>query len=162
LSEYETRSSSGPGPDEAGITGEIEASLVELIQVSMGGRTFLIPTADVMEVIRPVGLTKVPMAPEHILGLANVHGQIVCVIEPGKLIDLSQAPGPADDHTRFVVLRHPRMHVAVRADRVTAIHRLPEEALPKGGPDANGVRGEVEVNGDSFELLDTEVFLQQG
>jgi len=104
---------------------------VDVLEVRLGGRSFALPAPEVTEVVRPLPLTPVPMAPDHFLGLGNIHGQIVCVVEPCRLLGLPGGDSEDDEFTRLVCLRHPRMRVAMRVDAVPAIHRVPEGSLPK-------------------------------
>ena len=47
----------------------------DLLQVVIGGAEVLVCSSEIREVVRPLPLTRVPMGPDHILGLANIHGQ---------------------------------------------------------------------------------------
>jgi len=143
---------------------ELEADFTDLLQLRMGGKDFLLPAGEATEIVRPMPLTPVPMAPDHLLGVGNVHGQIVCVLEPGKLMSLPVRPGLDDDATRYVMLRHGRMRVALRVDAVPATHRIREaalldiEALEAVVP---GLRGSLDVGGVRFDVLDAASLLQE-
>jgi len=145
---------------------EDDAAWADVLEVHMGGKVFLLPASDVTEVVRPIPLTPAPMAPDHLLGLGNIHGQIVCVIEPCRMLNLPRLPREDDEFTRLVCLRHPRMRVAMRVDAVPAIHRVPEERLPARDPgcmdDVYG-RLTLEVGGVSREypLLNTAALLHE-
>ena len=107
---------------------EAQTPWVEYMRVSMNGETFLLPVASVLSVLRPLPLTPVPMAPDHLLGVANARGQIFCIIDPGRALRLSK-PMPAETvNTRFILLRHPRVHLGIRVDDVMDLVRvLPDE-----------------------------------
>jgi len=141
---------------------ETDVEYVDLLQLSMGGRDFLLLAGDVTEIVRPIPLTPVPMAPDHLLGMGNVHGQIVCVIEPGKQLSLPEPPKADDDATRFVVLRHKRMRVALRVDAVSAIHRLDAREL-ENMQEANlsELRGRLNVEGITYDVLHAGALLQE-
>ena len=47
----------------------------------LDGHLFGVPVASVQEVLRPQGLTSVPLAPEEVSGLINLRGQIVTAID---------------------------------------------------------------------------------
>jgi len=134
----------------------------ELLLIEFGGQSFLIPVKEVAEVIRPVPLTPVPMAPDHLLGMANVRGQIVCVIDPSLLMNLSSGVaagvGPM---TRFLLLRHRRMHVGMWVDAVRALYRVNSRDIPAGMSDASGgfVRGELSIEGRQLRMLSASAFL---
>lgn len=138
------------------------ADVVDVLQIRMGGKDFLLPVLNVEEVVRPISLTPVPMAPDHLLGIGNIRGRIVCVVEPGKILDLPEPPAKDGEDTRFVCLRHARMHVAIRVDAVPAIHRLIKDALPHAGAaDADHAPGKVTVDGVDYDMLDIAALLHE-
>jgi len=141
---------------------EQEAEYVDVLQMRMGGKDFLLAVPDVSEIVRPVALTPVPMAPDHLLGMANIHGQIVCVVEPGRTMNLPDPPDEDSDKTRFVSLRHARMRVAIRVDAVSAIHRLRKDSLPHAdAADTAHVCGSVSVQGVAFDVLNAAALLHE-
>jgi len=157
-----------PGADGA-IIGGGDSSVtkiddVDLLQLHMGGRDFLLAAKDVAEVVRPMPLTPVPMAPDHLLGVGNVHGQIVCVVEPGRMMSLPLPAAGDSDATRFVLLRHARMRVALRVDGVPAIHRVQETELEKielADHAVHGVLGRLQVEGVRYDMLDAKALMQE-
>ncbi|MDQ6987032.1 MAG: chemotaxis protein CheW [Mariprofundaceae bacterium] len=141
---------------------EFESEYVDLLQLRMGGRDFLLPVSEAAEIVRPMPLTPVPMAPNHLLGMANIHGQIVCVIEPGRQLSLPEKAAPDSDATRYIVLRHKRMRVALRVDAVPAIHRVNEsdfETMTDAG--AASLRGRLNIQGIGYDVLDVQALLQE-
>ncbi len=149
---------SEPGMDERkpGTIDESEIEMADLLEIRLGDRSVLARAGDVAEVVRPVPLTPVPMGPEHLLGLANIHGQVVCIIEAGKVVRLPESSPEDTPYTRYVVLRHPRMHVGIRVDGVPAIHRVPAASLPEDRApedEAGYAAGTIEIEGKSYELL---------
>jgi len=171
LDDIESLAASSPAQESAdGLAGvvpdipeaEFTTEYVDLLQLRMGGRDFLLPVKEAAEIVRPMSLTPVPMAPNHLLGMANIHGQIVCVIEPGRQLSLPEAAAPDSDATRYIVLRHNRMRVALRVDAVPAIHRVSEhdfEALAE--TDATSLRGRLNVQGMAYDVLDAQALLQE-
>jgi len=147
---------------EARSSAEVEAEYVDVLQIRMGGKDFLLAVPDVSEIVRPILLTLVPMAPDHLLGVGNIHGQIVCVVEPGKILNLPEPPAEDSDRTRFVCLRHARMRVAIRVDAVPAIHHLRKDVLPHAdAADITHVLGRVSVKGVAFDVLNTAALLHE-
>ncbi len=138
------------------------AELVDVLQIRMGGKDFLLSASDVLEIVQPILLTPVPMAPDHLMGVGNIHGQIVCVVDPGGILDLPEPPAVESEDTRFVCLRHARMRVAIRVDAVPAIHRLRKDALPHD--DAMGtahVLGCMMVEGVDYDVLSAAALLHE-
>lgn len=143
-------------PDKKAMPGD-EGEQSELMKVSMNGEMFLLPVQDVAEILRPVAMTPVPMAPDHMLGLANIHGQVVCIIDPGKVLHLKQSRQEQTERTRYLILRHPRMHLGIWVDEVSNLYRVAKSSLPEIDPESRGhLRGEVDFDGETFKLLNIQ------
>ncbi|MDX8387805.1 MAG: chemotaxis protein CheW [Ghiorsea sp.] len=107
-----------------------EADFTEYMRVVMNSETFLVPVDRVLSILRPVSLTKVPMAPDHLMGVANIRGQVFCVIDPGKTLRLPQKRKEKTRTSRFLLLRHARVHLGIWVEEVLDLHRVvtPEDA----------------------------------
>lgn len=137
----------------------IEVPMEDILLIRMGEQVFLIRAHDVSEIVRPIELTPVPMAPDHLLGLANIHGQIVCIIDPCSVLHLSSDRHPLSAHTRYLILRHPRMHVGIWVEEVASIFRIPASEVP--AEDVNDeqqdiVRGTMAMEHGQFDLLNVQ------
>jgi chemotaxis signal transduction protein len=107
----------------------------DFLQIIIGGEVVLVKSAEVKEVTRPFPLTAMPMGPDHLLGLANVRGQIICVIDLSMISSLPPVNKSITTRSRFIVLRHPRMNVGIWADEVRLTQHLSAEevTLPEDG-----------------------------
>jgi chemotaxis signal transduction protein len=135
---------------------EEEDSYIEMMCLQIGQENMLIPVSEIEEVVRVQKLTRVPMAPNHLLGVCNVHGQVVCVIDPCVVMRLN-APSLEDTpSTRFVVLRHSGMNLALKVASVSALYRVQEHLVPNLEHGAKGFfRGEMEVEHKAYRVLHT-------
>lgn len=84
---------------------------------------------DVQEVIRHREPTRVPTATPVVLGLINLRGQIVTVLDLRGRLGL--APGPALDRTMNVVVRRPGGPVGLVVNEVRDVLEVNEAALVK-------------------------------
>lgn len=139
-----------------------DVPMQELLMIRMGDDPYLIRLHDVAEIVRPMALTPVPMAPDHLLGLVNIHGQIVCIIDPCRVLRLGSALRPPGTRTRYVVLRHPRMHVGIWVDEVASISRIPVSDLPGQGEADEDVAtlGPVALPDGGCELLNARALFR--
>lgn len=148
------------GPAEAGPAPD--GPMQELLMIRMGERPYLIRLHDVTEIVRPMALTAVPMAPDHLLGLASIHGQIVCIIDPCRVLHLGASRQPLGARTRYIVLRHARMHVGIWVDGVASIFRVPAADLP--APDETDedavTLGSVALPDGACELLNARALFR--
>lgn len=88
--------------------------------ISMGWVREVVPLAH--------GYARVPEADARLLGVINVHNQLVNLISPWPLIN--ETP-PAEHPASFpyaVLLRHPQLKLAVGCDRAFRLASVPEDA----------------------------------
>jgi purine-binding chemotaxis protein CheW len=84
-----------------------------------------LPISHVIEVSRPLPLTRVVDAPEWIAGVAVMRGMVTPVIDARRL--LGSPPAGGDDRaSRWVALRVDRRRVALSVDAVLRAGALPE------------------------------------
>jgi len=141
--------------DDSAVQKLIDTEQEDILLIDVGSRKLLVKAADVTEIIRPLSLTPVPMGPDHILGLANVRGQIVCIINPSKVMQLPQINPDVTPHTRFVLLRHAKMHLGMWVDKVHELYRVNSDLIPEASHvDASEPScGTMEIDGRSYDMF---------
>ena len=147
-----------PQPPVDGVAANIEIPtvMVDLLLVGIGGRQVFVRVSEIKKVLRAKALTPVPMGPAHLKGLANIHGQIVCIIDAGGITSLQATAEQANERTRFLILRHPEMHVGIWVDQVYKVQQLDAStlagALAKADENDNSV-WDITVEGVTYSLL---------
>ncbi|HEY1338438.1 MAG TPA: chemotaxis protein CheW [Bryobacteraceae bacterium] len=113
---------------------EIQSMLVSMFHLR--GALCALDTALVEEVVRWRRATRVPHAPPHVVGVINLRGKIVTVIDLGRKLDLGEIQ-PTED-SRLYIVRDQDEAVGLLVDRsADVIEMEPAELEP---PPAN-VRG---------------------
>ncbi len=130
----------------------------EFMRVSMNGATFVLPVDDVLSVVRPAVITPVPMAPDHLLGVTNVRGQIFCMIDPGKVLKLEQGIKDKTTQTRFILLRHERMHLGIWVDAVADLYSIPTAEVPADSGDKHS-KGILNIGSETLHILRVSALL---
>ena len=110
----------------------------------IGNACFALPADGVVEVLRGVGLARVPLAPEGVLGLLHLRGRIVPIIDPAAQFGVSRvAPERAthlvialQDDWYGLVIDEMLDVVEIPADRVEQAATLATES---GGDALTGV-----------------------
>ena len=72
--------------------------------------------------------TLVPDAHELLLGVVNVHNQLVTLVNPEPLLNESAAAATAGEISQAVLLRHPQLKVAIGCAQVLDLVELPDAA----------------------------------
>jgi purine-binding chemotaxis protein CheW len=106
--------------------------------VALGGSRFAVDVRSAREVVLFDEITVVPRAPRHLVGVANLRGTVMPIVDVRALLELPEA-GPARS-ARTLVVRDGVLQAAVVVDMVLGLEPL-EEVLPVDSPKALGLRG---------------------
>ncbi|MBW1783442.1 MAG: purine-binding chemotaxis protein CheW [Deltaproteobacteria bacterium] len=111
----------------------------------------------VERVIRAVSLTRIPDAPEILMGLINMHGKIVPVLDIRNRFHLS--PRAIDISDRMVISQISGRSVAIIVDSIEAVVEFGQEEIRKATeilPDMGGgyVEGVGRLNQDTVLIYD--------
>lgn len=99
---------------------------MRVLLVPVGDDTYALPLDRVDGVLEPRPLTRLPEAPRSVLGLVNVRGRVVAVLDPARLLGL----GTTDDVAALAVVRTARGIAALAAAGVPAAADLGEDLGP--------------------------------
>ncbi|HTF88608.1 MAG TPA: chemotaxis protein CheW [Planctomycetota bacterium] len=97
----------------------------------LGAAEYALDVADVQEVLRGLEWSPVPLAPASVIGLMNLRGQIVTVVDLAKLLGLEIEPGapipaPRDIH---IVLSGPRPPLSFAVDEIGEVLAIETTSL---------------------------------
>lgn len=121
-----------------------------------GGKRLALPLADVIEVMRPLPVSRLEGAPEFVLGAAVVRGSPVPVIDAGAL--LGAAP-EARTPSRLVSLRVGARRAALAVEELLGIHALDASELEVVPPLLRGVASGA---AEAVAALDEELLVVLG
>jgi purine-binding chemotaxis protein CheW len=122
----------------------------ETIQVShrlhvvvfvLDGHRHALPLPAVERVVSMVAITPLPGAPPITLGVIDVHGAIVPVVDLRVRFALSLAPYGVDSH--LLLARTPRRRLALAVERVVGVTELAADRVTAATtlPSARGLAG---------------------
>jgi purine-binding chemotaxis protein CheW len=126
----------------------------QFVSFTLGGSLLGLDVLLVREIIRSVDITPVSPAPEFVLGLMNLRGQIITVVDLS--VRLARERGPLTAQTRCIVLKNNQElealadeasiaertcgeTVALLVDRVGDLVVVDSSAVEPPPPNANGV-----------------------
>ncbi|HEX2549481.1 MAG TPA: chemotaxis protein CheW [Gammaproteobacteria bacterium] len=91
----------------------------KLVVFTLDNQKYGIFSASIERIVRAVEITALPKFSENILGIINVHGQIVTVINLRKFLGLP--PVELEISQYFIVLYARRKLITVVADEITDV-----------------------------------------
>jgi purine-binding chemotaxis protein CheW len=112
---------------KAAANGNVPEAL-EYVTFLLGDQLFGISIAQAHEVFAANQITRVPSAPQAIMGLLNLRGRVVTAV---CLRTLLRIPGDADASTERTAIgvEHKGEHFALVVDEIGDVLRLPVEGL---------------------------------
>ncbi len=100
---------------------------------TLGGQRFGLPIADVEQILPPHAVTRVPKSDRTIMGLFDLRGQTIPVVDTRVLLE-TVSPDPGC----FIVVRSADLRVALTADAVQKIEDFQAAQIDAG----DGVAGQ--------------------
>jgi len=111
---------------------------IEVVEFLLAHERYAIETAYVREVYPLEHLTPLPCTPAFVLGIVNLRGEIVSVIDLRKFFDLPQSGLP--DLNKVIVLESANMVFGILADTVLGVRRIPLAEIQPTLPTLTGIR----------------------
>lgn len=136
-----------------------EDPILQWVTFRLDNETYGINVMQVQEVLRHTEIAPVPGAPEYVLGIINLRGNVVTVIDTRQRFGL--APAPVTEQTRIVIIEADRQVVGILVDSVAEVVYLRQseiETAPHVGADeaARFIQGVCNKNDELLILVDLE------
>ena len=129
---------------------------IEVVEFLLARERYAVESAYVREVFPLENLTPLPCTPAFVLGIVNLRGEIVSVIDLRKFFDLAQTGLP--DLNKVIVLESRSMTFGILADVILGVHRIAIAKIQPSLPTLTGIR-EKYLKGITAERT---VFLDAG
>ncbi len=139
-----------------------EGATLQWVTFRLGNETYAINVMQVQEVLRVTEIAPVPGAPDFVLGIINLRGNVVTVIDARSRIGLSFRE--MDDDTRIIIIEAGPQVVGIVVDSVAEVMYVNEseiEAAPAVGNDESSkyIQGVVSRNDNITILMDLNKLL---
>jgi purine-binding chemotaxis protein CheW len=142
-------------PEESGAVTDY----LDVLEFLLAHETYALETMFVREVYPMTGLTPLPCTPAFVLGLINVRGQILTVMDMKKFFDLPERG--ITNLNKVIVVRKDAMELGILADEIIGIRNIPVNELQPPLSTMTGIHAEYlkGVTGERLIVLDMERFL---
>lgn len=120
------------------IDDQAPADELEVLRFGISGELYAIASEHVAQVLPLSQYTPLPNTPAYVLGIVNVRGRIVSVLDLRVLFEL-----PIDslsERNFLLILQSPQMEFGLLIDQVLGIAQIRREALQKAPVNLTGVR----------------------
>jgi purine-binding chemotaxis protein CheW len=132
----------------------------QLVVFSLDEQQYALRLSSVEQTVRMVEITPLPKAPEIVLGVIDVHGAVIPVLDIRKRFCLPERPPGISD--QLIMARTARRSVALVADAVVDVVTLTGEELVEPGailPQLEYVEGVAKLGDGMVFIHDLDAFL---
>ncbi|VAW72036.1 Positive regulator of CheA protein activity (CheW) [hydrothermal vent metagenome] len=139
-----------------------EDPVLQWVTFRLADETYGINVMQVQEVLRVTEIAPVPGAPDYVLGIINLRGNVVTVLDTRKRFCLPSTE--EDDATRIVIIESDQNVVGVQVDSVAEVVELRRseiELSPSVGNDESSkyIEGVASNNDELLILIDINKLL---
>jgi purine-binding chemotaxis protein CheW len=133
--------------------------LLEVVEFVLGPEHYGIASSDIREILPLSEFTPLPCTPAFVLGLVNVRGQILSIINIKKLLDLPEKG--LTDLNKVIIVHSNRMELGILADGILGVRSIALEELHPALPTLTGIREEYlkGITKDPLVVLNVERIL---
>lgn len=131
--------------------------LHQFVVFTLDEQRYALPLTVVERVFQAVQVTKLPESPESILGIVNIEGLVVPVIDLRKRFGLAAREMSPDD--RMILADASGWRVALWVDTVPCLlERSTQEVTSSGRifPGVERISGVAQMDGDIIQIYDLE------
>lgn len=138
---------------------------VHLVCFRLGKETFGVDIFAVREIVRHQEITTVPGAPDFVLGVVNLRGRVISVVDLGRQLGL--APSQITTSSRILVIELDGVRVGFLVDAATSVIKVPPEAVDPppeiiGDVKADYLEGVAKLDGRLAILVNLRKVLSAG
>lgn len=131
----------------------------------LGDEIYGVNVMQIREVLRYTEITPVPGAPYFVLGIINLRGNVVTVIDTRTRFGMPQAE--ADNNTRIVIVEVDKQVIGMQVDSVAEVTYLKESEIEKAPSVGNEetskfITGVCNKNGELLILIELERMIVSG
>lgn len=143
---------------ELGAKNKAEADL-EVVEFLLAYEKYGIQASYVREVYPLKELTPLPGTPRFVLGMINVRGKILSVIDIKKFFDLPEKG--LTDLNKVIIVYSDKMEFGILADGILGMRGIPLDDIQPSLPTLTGIREEYlkGVTSEPIVILDAEKLL---
>lgn len=136
------------------VTQEDPDAWIEVLCFNLSDEVYAIETEHIASVLPLPQFTPLPNTPPFVLGIVNVRGHIVSVLDLRVFFELPISG--LSDKNFLAILQGPEMEFGLLIDRVQGIARIKRDSLQSGLANLSGVRASylLGVTTEQWTVLD--------
>ncbi len=132
---------------------EVQENIIQLVGFYVGDEEYAVPILSIQEIIKQIEYTRVPKTPDYVLGVFNLRGNVIPLIDLRRKFNLQ--PQKASEDTRYIVMRGENNIAGFVIDKLTEAIRLKESAIDPAPETLKKERGMIHGIGKKKDSIIT-------
>jgi purine-binding chemotaxis protein CheW len=136
-----------------------EDPILQWVTFKLDNETYGINVMRVQEVLRYTEIAPVPGAPSYVLGIINLRGNVVTVIDTRQRFGLST--GEISDNTRIVIIEADKQVVGIMVDSVAEVVYLRQSEIETAPNVGKFIQGVCNKNNELLILVELDKMMSE-
>ena len=120
-------------------SNKLTKSIIELATFYIGDALCGMDILKIQESNKLMEMTKVPQAPDYMIGILNLRGQIVTIIDLGQKLGLGTAE--ISNESRNIIVSAPGEHVGLLVSRISDVIMADPDKIEPAPANMSGIQG---------------------
>ncbi len=136
-----------------------EQATIEVVEILVAHERYAFELYHIREVCPLKQLTHIPGVPDFVLGITNIRGRIVSVLDIKKFFDLPDQG--ITNLNQIVIIKSKDMEFGILVDEIIGVKSIPVANIQDSLATLTGIRGKYlkGVTAESLVILDGKKFL---
>lgn len=104
-----------------------QSEIIQIVSFSIGDEEFGLDILNVQEINRVTSFTKIPESPDFVIGIVNLRGEIIPVIDMRTRLGIPSVP--PDKDTRIIIVELDKTVIGFIVDKVNQVIRITRDAI---------------------------------
>lgn len=118
---------------------KITKNIIELATFYVGNALCGMDILKVQEINKLMEMTKVPQAPDYMVGILNLRGQIVTIIDLGQKLGLGNVE--ISNESRNIIINAPGEHVGLLVTKISDVVMADPDKIEPAPANMSGIQG---------------------
>jgi purine-binding chemotaxis protein CheW len=118
---------------------KLTKNIIELVTFYVGDALCGMDILKVQEINKLMEMTKVPQAPDYMVGILNLRGQIVTIIDLGQKLGLGNVV--ISNESRNIIINAPGEHVGLLVTKISDVVMADPDKIEPAPANMSGIQG---------------------
>ncbi|MBI5589343.1 MAG: purine-binding chemotaxis protein CheW [Deltaproteobacteria bacterium] len=137
-----------------------DGDAIEIVEFKLANEHYAMESRYVREIYPLKNYTPLPCTPPFVLGLLNIRGRIVSIVDIKKFFDMPEKG--IGDLNKVIIIHDDRMEFGILADSILGVRNIAMREIQPSLPTLTGIREEYlkGITGEQMVVLDARKLLE--